>query len=116
MSDAPVTRPAPSSHQVRLATYAITSAVETLAIHGKACGHRRHDDECGYCDDRRVAHEARGAARVLFDALAAERARADQAAEKAWDEGAEFAVDYRIAPLYENPYRTAPTAEQGVDQ
>ena len=47
------------------------------------------------------------------DALAAERARADQAEQRiadAWDEGAGYAVDYSTAPLYDNPYRSEATA------
>lgn len=33
-------------------------------IHGGACGHRRHDDECGYCDDRAIALRAKKALRT----------------------------------------------------
>jgi len=40
---------------------AVFAAVEALMIHGTACGHRRHDDECGYCDDRAIATKARAA-------------------------------------------------------
>jgi hypothetical protein len=46
-------------------------------------------------------------------ALAAERDRADRAEARlaeAWDEGAEYAVDYSTAPLYDNPYRAEATA------
>lgn len=49
--------------------------------------------------------------RALSDDPAAERARANQVKADAWDEGAEFAVDGIDAPLYENPYRDAPTSE-----
>ena len=51
--------------------------------------------------------------RGLLAALATERARADQAEAKladAWDTGAEYAVDYSTAPLYDNPYRSEATA------
>jgi hypothetical protein len=39
-------------------------------------------------------------------ALIAEVRRLRGRIEQAWDEGAEFAVGYATAPLYENPYRS----------
>lgn len=45
-------------------------------------------------------------AREDVPALVAEVRRLRGRIEQAWDEGAEFAVGYATAPLYENPYRS----------
>lgn len=37
-------------------------------------------------------------------------ARAEAKLADAWDEGAEYAVGYSTAPLYDNPYRSEATA------
>ena len=42
----------------------LAAAVSSLMIHGGACGHRRHYDECGYCDDRAIALRAKKALRT----------------------------------------------------
>lgn len=58
---------------------------------------------------------ARAVSEVWLPALAAERARADQAGQQAadaWDEGYDAGAGGEYHQLGHNPYRVAPTAEQ----
>ena len=49
---------------------ALHAAIEGLAIHGEACGHKSRNAGCGYCDDKRVATTARKALKKLAAQLA----------------------------------------------
>lgn len=80
----------------------IASATQLLGSLRALASEAQHSDE-----------HARMETDLLDDIAIALRQAADALASKladAWDEGAEYAVDYSTAPLYDNPYRAEATA------